>query len=57
MFILNTNLISELFISYEKLECEQAESFLCTAQFIAQGKSEAPFQIWSGDGMISLALK
>jgi hypothetical protein len=34
-----------MFISYEKLECEQAESVLCIAQFIAQGKSEAPFQI------------
>jgi len=57
MFILNTNLINELFISYENLECKQAESVLCVAQFIAQGKSEAPFQIWSRDGMISLALK
>jgi len=57
MFILDTNLISELFISYEKLECEKAESVLCIAQFIAQDKCEATFQIWSGVGMISLVLK
>jgi hypothetical protein len=57
MFILDTNLISEMFVSYEKLEYEQAESVLCIAQFIAQDKCEASFQIWSGDGMISLVLK
>jgi hypothetical protein len=57
LLILDTNLIGELFTSYEKLGLDQAESVLCIAQFLAQDKSEAPFPAWSGDGMISLAPK
>jgi len=44
MFILNKNIISEMFISYEKRKCEQAESVLCIAQFIEQGKVKHLFK-------------